>query len=108
MPRVIRTPKVTRSTLRPYIDRLVQELKSPGPGPGPYLLEARLAVPPARYVVVIWSDWNDLEPEHRSDAILEAYKGAEGAQAVGEGLSASGMTPLEALVRGRLPSRVEP
>ncbi|HKI31216.1 MAG TPA: hypothetical protein VKA46_05075 [Gemmataceae bacterium] len=87
---------------------LVKEFAKPGRGPQPYILEEHQQYAKTRTVNVIWDELEDLTLEQRYDAILDAYRRAEGEPAANEIISVTGLTGEEAVAYGLLPYRVEP
>jgi hypothetical protein len=90
------------------VRRLVQELRTPGDGLQPLILEQEIEATGSRHVHVIWDRWKDLSEEQRSDVGWEAYTQAEGAKTTEEITIATGATPAEAVVLGLLPFKVVP
>ena len=108
MPRVIVGVDSPPHPAEALVRRLADELRSPGDGPLPFILERHIPVTKSRHVWVIWDRWGELEPEERSTVIGRAYVEAEGLEAA-ENLSiASGVRPEEAAVFGLVPFIVEP
>jgi hypothetical protein len=88
------------------VKRLAQELKSPGEGAQPLILEQIIESTGSRHVHVVWDRWQEIPDEQRSAIIEEAYRQAEGPQRAAEITLASGVTPPEALVLGLLPFKL--
>jgi hypothetical protein len=108
MPRIIIKPRPPSRLSQKLLVRLAEELRSPGNGRLPLILEEHNATPASPSVTVIWDEWEPLSFESRFDIIKEAYRQVEG-DTVSEGLDlVSGYTPEEALAVGRLPYRIVP
>lgn len=108
MPRIVlqQTPRSPR--FESFVRRLAQELKSPGLGPQPLILEEEVSSTRSRHVRVIWDQWRNLSEEQRADVILEAYKQAEGKDFADQITISAGLTGPESLALGLLPWTVEP
>lgn len=107
MPRHIIRPSSRSPRHDRFVKKLVQELKSPGEGPQPLILEEEIPSTRSRHVNVIWDQFAKLSEEERADVILEAYKQAEGLAYAEEITIASGLTPQEAFALGFLPWKVD-
>src|SRR5437016_4692840 len=108
MPRVIVRSKPRSPEFDRLVHRLVQELKTPGSGPQPLIMEEEVAATRSRHVRVIWDQWKQVPDEQREDIILEAYKQAEGPAYADQITVINGLTGSEALALGLLPWKVEP
>lgn len=87
------------------VNALVAELKSgpttcpagePDPAFDPIIIEEPVPPGPSVNVYVIWIEWGTVTEEHRSAAILDAYKDAKGQDAMLNISIAMGLTPTEA------------
>jgi hypothetical protein len=108
MPRHVIQPPPKPPKYDKLVKRLAQEIKDPGTGPQPLVLEEEVRATRTRHVSVIWDQWKGLDDEQRASAIFDAYTLAEGTDFTNDITLATGLTPPEALALGLLPWKLEP
>jgi hypothetical protein len=89
------------------LDRLVEELRSPGDRGQPLILENPIGETDNFNVYVIWDRWAGLPHFLRSTVIVGAYMKFNGTGPNRIPI-ASGLTVSEAILEGLLPVRIEP
>lgn len=93
--------------------QLVQELcdeltAAPGKRVEPLILEEIIGPSRSRHIQVIWSRWEHVPDETRTDIILEAYQRTQPDTTAGNIAVAVGLTPDDALALGLLRFNVVP
>lgn len=83
------------------VQELCAELKA-SRGVEPIILEEILGPSRSRHIQVLWSRWEQVPEEVRTDVILEAYQQAEPDTTAGDIAVAVGLTPDDALALGLL------
>jgi hypothetical protein len=106
MPRNVRSPE-TLTPRRPsrLVEELAEELRSGRESGQPIIDEDRFKTGSIR-VVVLWDRWDDIDPESRSAAIVEAYRKVEGEEFAGRIALVNGLTIPEAIASGMLPVKI--
>jgi len=105
---VIRLPDGTISSLDFYVNLLAEEWRGEQVPNAirPDIIESEIGFSKHLHVVVIWDDWRDLGPQHRSRAILDAYSKSHPGEPPRITI-AMGLTREEAAALGYLPYKVE-
>jgi len=84
------------------VEELAEELRSGREFGQPIVDEDRFKTGAIR-VVVLWDRWEDVDPEDRSAAIVEAYRLVEGEEFASRIALVNGLTIPEAMASGMLP-----
>lgn len=108
MPRVIINATSPSRRYDALVQKLAQELASPGGKPQPLIVERHLPASNSRHVHVVWDEWGDLVDEERSAVITQAYAKLEGEAASSNITVALGLRPEEAIIFGVLPFKIVP
>ncbi len=107
MPRIIiAASPPQRSEL--LVQKLAEELTSPGIGPQPLIVERHLPMTNSRHVRVVWDQWGSLIEEERAAVIIQAYERVEGSQKADNISVALGIRSQEAAIFGIVPYLVQP
>ncbi len=108
MPRIILGSNSPPRRTEVLVQKLAEELTSPGVGPQPLIVEQLLPVTNSRHVRVVWDQWANLSEEERAAIIIQAYEKVEGSGAADNITIALGMRPREAAILGVVPYLVQP